>query len=110
MNVVLAAAAAAAVQVGAYCYCVYVSRGRYAGLIVDHLESMEPDGEAETASAITGPKKLTFCVEGNISVGKTTFLKKISDCIELQVTANDKVLLPQTNDRTTAPPARASLN
>jgi len=58
---------------------------RYAGLIVDHLLAMEPPSEgAEEGGGRGARRNLTFCVEGNISVGKTTFLKRISDCIELQ--------------------------
>lgn len=44
--------------------------------------------EAELAPKDDGPrpkKRLTFCVEGNISVGKSTFLQKIaSETLELQ--------------------------
>lgn len=44
--------------------------------------------EAELVPKDDGPrpkKRLTFCVEGNISVGKSTFLQKIaSETLELQ--------------------------
>ncbi|KAF9670620.1 hypothetical protein SADUNF_Sadunf13G0087800 [Salix dunnii] len=46
------------------------------------------DEELKVLNSDTRPKaknRLTFCVEGNISVGKTTFLKRIvSDTIELR--------------------------
>ena len=46
------------------------------------------DEELKVLNSGTRPKprkRLTFCVEGNISVGKTTFLKRIvSDTIELR--------------------------
>ncbi|KAG6751084.1 hypothetical protein POTOM_045601 [Populus tomentosa] len=49
-------------------------------------ESVDEELKVLNPDARTKPKKrLTFCVEGNISVGKTTFLKRIvSDTIELR--------------------------
>ncbi|KAI3685211.1 hypothetical protein L6452_34448 [Arctium lappa] len=46
-------------------------------------EEMKDDDGTNTRSA--QKKRLTFCVEGNISVGKTTFLKRIAnETLELQ--------------------------
>ncbi|KAG5233209.1 P-loop containing nucleoside triphosphate hydrolases superfamily [Salix suchowensis] len=49
-------------------------------------ESVDEELKVLNSDARPKPKKrLTFCVEGNISVGKTTFLKRIvSDTIELR--------------------------
>jgi deoxyadenosine/deoxycytidine kinase len=49
-------------------------------------ESVDEELKVLNPDARPKPKKrLTFCVEGNISVGKTTFLKRIvSDTIELR--------------------------
>ena len=49
-------------------------------------ESVDEELKDLNSDAMPKPKKrLTFCVEGNISVGKTTFLKRIvSDTIELR--------------------------
>jgi hypothetical protein len=49
-------------------------------------ESVDEELKDLNSDARPKPKKrLTFCVEGNISVGKTTFLKRIvSDTIELR--------------------------
>jgi len=41
--------------------------------------------ESQDGSLLLPSKKLTFCIEGNISVGKTTFLKRIaSQSVELR--------------------------
>lgn len=43
------------------------------------------DGGANSDAIPAQKKRLTFCVEGNISVGKTTFLKRIAnETLELQ--------------------------
>lgn len=43
------------------------------------------DGSSNSDSIPAQKKRLTFCVEGNISVGKTTFLKRIAnETLELQ--------------------------
>ena len=42
-----------------------------------HLAEAQQDGEA-AAAALTNPKRrITLCVEGNISAGKSSFLQRI---------------------------------
>lgn len=41
-------------------------------------EDLKEDG-SNSDSVLTQKKRLTFCVEGNISVGKTTFLQRIAN-------------------------------
>lgn len=61
-----------------------VKQSLWAKSIVDHIEKPILEGEKEDASTAesegpeaTRKKPLTFCVEGNISVGKSTFLRQI---------------------------------
>ena len=67
--------------------------------IVDHIAShLEESDVGNDRSALLTRKsrKLTFCVEGNISVGKTTFLTKIMrECVELQ---NKVEIIPEPVD------------
>lgn len=67
-----------------------VKQQMWARKIVEHVEEQiekEDSATDETAGAENTRKKpLTFCVEGNISVGKSTFLRQIvTKTILLQV-------------------------
>ncbi|KAI7739039.1 hypothetical protein M8C21_021908, partial [Ambrosia artemisiifolia] len=48
-------------------------------------ESVDEELKDDGANVVQPKKRLTFCVEGNISVGKTTFLQRIAnETLELQ--------------------------
>ncbi|KAI7739414.1 hypothetical protein M8C21_010757 [Ambrosia artemisiifolia] len=48
-------------------------------------ESVDQELKDDCVSTVPQKKRLTFCVEGNISVGKTTFLQRIAnETLELQ--------------------------
>ena len=62
-----------------------IFHNRYVTSIADYVDDLERKGEGEDlVRPASASNKITFCVEGNISVGKTTFLEKIaSQSIEL---------------------------
>ncbi|KAF5791252.1 putative deoxycytidine kinase [Helianthus annuus] len=48
-------------------------------------ESVDEELKGDSVNTVQPKKRLTFCVEGNISVGKTTFLQRIAnETLELQ--------------------------
>ena len=45
--------------------------------IVRHLAEMHTDGKAAAAALANPKRRITLCVEGNISAGKSSFLQRI---------------------------------
>lgn len=45
--------------------------------IVRHLAEAQQDGEAAAAALANPKRRITLCVEGNISAGKSSFLQRI---------------------------------
>jgi deoxyadenosine/deoxycytidine kinase len=84
----------------------------HAGAIVDRLNELQAraaGGVALSASGAAGgpTKRLTICVEGNISAGKTTFLQSV---IHNSPTLGAKVqVVPEPVDRWTSIPAMADV-
>ena len=66
---------------------VGVRRGDYATKIATHVATL-PEPEADDASTTPArgtDRRVTLCVEGNISAGKSSFLRFLADeCVELQ--------------------------
>ncbi|KAL2641258.1 hypothetical protein R1flu_008845 [Riccia fluitans] len=57
----------------------------HAASITDFIKTSVEKEDGGTESGYSSKKRLTFCVEGNISVGKTTFLHRIAnETIELR--------------------------
>ena len=76
--------------------------------IVRHLAEAQQDGEAAAAALANPNRRITLCVEGNISAGKSSFLQRIlkgsvelRDIVEVRNTVADSrcALLPQTASR-----------
>lgn len=53
---------------------------KHCDMIAQHLLELQRDADADNTARLPPPKekKLTLCVEGNISAGKSTFLRMLA--------------------------------
>lgn len=64
----------------------------YCVRIVDHVQQSLSDNSAVSNIIRPASQKLTLCVEGNISTGKSSFLQLVRDMQGLQVYYAEHVL------------------